>query len=92
MVRVLLKVEERNVNDAARKYPSRVDKFKEQSIVISLSGFDLQRSEEGLIKSGPAMLNISQLTFAIDSLSKIYNEKVNSQFKDIQESSTQCLQ
>jgi lipopolysaccharide export system permease protein len=72
---------ERNVNDPARKYPSRVDKFKEQSIVISLSGFNLQRTEEGLIKSGPAMLNISQLTFAIDSLSKIHNEKVNSQFQ-----------
>jgi lipopolysaccharide export system permease protein len=74
--------EERNVNAAARKYPSRVDKFKEQSIVISLSGFDLQRTAEGLIKSGPAMLNISQLTYAIDSLSKISDEKINAQFKE----------
>ncbi|HEX7493032.1 MAG TPA: LptF/LptG family permease, partial [Bacteroidales bacterium] len=74
--------EERNVNAAARKYPSRVDKFKEQSIVISLSGFDLQRTTEGLIKSGPAMLNISQLTYAIDSLNKISNDKINAQFKE----------
>jgi len=78
--------EERNVNVAARKYPSRVDKFKEQSIVISLSGFDLQRTEEGLIKSGPSMLNISQLTYAIDSLSKIHIEKLNTQFKEFKKS------
>ena len=74
--------EEKNVNVAARKYPSRKDNFKEQSIVISLTGFDLQRSEEGLFKSGPAMLNISQLTFTIDSLNKKYTEKLNTQFKD----------
>ncbi len=76
--------EEKYVNATARKYPSRVDKFKEQSIVISLSGFDLQRTTEGLIKSGPAMLNISQLNFAIDSLNKIHNEKVNAQFRVFQ--------
>jgi lipopolysaccharide export system permease protein len=75
-------VEEKNVNVAARKYPSRKDKFKEQSIVISLTGFDLQRSEDGLFKSGPAMLNISQLSFAIDSLNKKRTEKLNTQFKD----------
>jgi len=75
-------VEEKNVNVAARKYPSRKDKFKEQSIVISLTGFDLQRSEDGLFKSGPAMLNISQLSFAIDSLNKKHTEKLNTQFKD----------
>ena len=74
--------EEKNVNIAARKYHSRKDNFKEQSIVISLTGFDLQRSEDGLFKSGPAMLNISQLTFTIDSLNKKHIEKLNTQFKD----------
>ena len=28
------------------------------------------------------MLNISQLTFTIDSLNKKYNEKLNNEFKD----------
>jgi lipopolysaccharide export system permease protein len=74
--------EEKNVNISARKYPSRKDKFKEQSIIISLTGFELQRSEEGFFKSGPAMLNISQLTFTIDSLNKKHIEKLNTQFKD----------
>jgi lipopolysaccharide export system permease protein len=75
-------LEEKNVNPSLRKYPSREDYFKEQTIVIPLSGFDLQRSEEGIFKSGPAMLNISQLTFTIDSLNKKYSEKLDNQFKD----------
>lgn len=75
-------IEERNVNAASRKYPSRKDYFKEQTIVISLTGFDLERSEEGLFKSSAAMKNISELTFFIDSLNKKYNERSNNQFKE----------
>jgi lipopolysaccharide export system permease protein len=75
-------LEEKNVSPSLRKYPSRQDFFKEQSIVIPLTGFDLQRSEDGLFKTGPAMLNISQLTFTIDSLNRKYTEKLNSEFKN----------
>jgi lipopolysaccharide export system permease protein len=75
-------LEEKNVNPSLRKYPSRKDYFKEQTIVIPLTGFDLQRSEDGLFKSGPAMLNISQLTFTIDSLNRKYTAKLNNEFKD----------
>ncbi len=75
-------MEEKNVSPALRKYPSRIDDFKEQTIVIPLTGFDLQRSEEGLFKSNAAMLNISQLTFTIDSLYKRHNEKISNEFKD----------
>jgi lipopolysaccharide export system permease protein len=75
-------IEEKNLNQALKKYPSRKDLFKEQTIVISLTGFDLERSEDGLFKSAAAMLNISQLTFYIDSLNKQYNIRVNYQFKE----------
>lgn len=75
-------IEEKNVNAASRRYPSRKDNFKEQTIVISLSGFDLERSEDGLFKSYAAMLNISQLTYYIDSLNKKFNEKIAYQFKE----------
>jgi lipopolysaccharide export system permease protein len=75
-------IEERNVNLSARKYPSRKGFFKEQTIVIPLSGFDLERSEEGLFKSNAAMLNISQLTIYIDSLNKRFKNKLNIQFKE----------
>jgi lipopolysaccharide export system permease protein len=50
--------------------------------VIPLTGFDLQTSEEGIFKSGPAMLNISQLTFTIDSLNNKYNQKLKNEFKE----------
>jgi lipopolysaccharide export system permease protein len=73
---------EKNVNPALKKYPARIDVFKEQTIVIPLTGFDLQRSEEGLFKTGPAMLNISQLTFTIDSLNKRQIYKLDNEFKD----------
>jgi lipopolysaccharide export system permease protein len=69
-------LEEKNVNVNLRKYPSRIDYFKEQSIVIPLTGFDLQRSEDGLFKSSAAMLNITQLSFTIDSLYTKYNVKL----------------
>ena len=75
-------IEEKNVSPAARKYPTRKDYFKEQSIVISLTGFDLERSEDGLFKSNSAMLNISQLTFFIDSLNMRHNERITNQFNE----------
>jgi lipopolysaccharide export system permease protein len=78
-------LEEKNVIASQRKYPSRFDYFKEQSIVIPLTGFDLQRSEEGLFKSSAAMLNISQLTFTIDSLNRKYKEKLNKEFRDFKD-------
>ena len=74
-------MEEKTTNINARKYPSRMDYFKEQKIVIPLTGFDLQRSEEGLFKSSAAMLNITQLTFTIDSLYKKYDDKLDNRFK-----------
>ncbi|MBK7628439.1 MAG: LptF/LptG family permease [Bacteroidales bacterium] len=68
-----------------RRYPSRKDQFIEQSIVIPLTGFDLERSEEGLFKSNAAMKNIAELTFCIDSMNKKYTEKVNFQFSEFNE-------
>jgi len=79
-------MEEKNVSPGSRKYPSRKDYFKEQTIVISLSGFDLERSEDGLFKSNSAMLNISQLTFYIDSLNLRFNERLTNQFKEFNSS------
>ncbi len=79
-------IEEKNISQASRKFPSRKDYFKEQTIVISLTGFDLERSEEGLFKSNSAMLNISQLTFFIDSLNMRHNERILNQFNEFNSS------
>jgi lipopolysaccharide export system permease protein len=77
-----VEMEEKNVVPGTRKFPSRKDYFKEQSIIIPLNGFDLERSEDGLFKSSAAMKNISELTYFIDSLNKRYAEKINLQFKE----------
>jgi len=65
-----------------RKFPSRKAYFKEQTVVIPLTGFDLERSQDGLFKSNAAMKNISELTFFIDSLNTKYNERLNYQFRE----------
>jgi lipopolysaccharide export system permease protein len=75
-------IEEKNVSASERKFPSRKDYFKEQSIVISLSGFDLERSEDGLFRTNSAMLNIEQLSFNIDSMSNRFQERQNEVFRE----------
>ncbi|HPT22590.1 MAG TPA: LptF/LptG family permease [Bacteroidales bacterium] len=74
-------INEKNVATSAKKYPSRKDFFKEERVVISLAGFDLDRSDDGLYKSSATMMNISELTSCLDSLNKNYNEKVSTQYK-----------
>lgn len=65
-----------------KKYPFRKDIFKKQTLVVSLSGFDLERTEINLFKSNSSMMNISQLTHDIDSLNRRYNTRVNDYMKE----------
>lgn len=65
-----------------KTYPFRKDIFREQTIVVSLSGFDLERTEIDLFKSNSAMKNIAQLTKDIDSLNRRYTERVNNHYKE----------
>ena len=75
-------IAEKNVSHAEKKYPSRKDTFEEQTIVIPLTGFDLERSRDDLFKSSSSMLNVSQLTYQIDSLNKKYISHINVQLKE----------
>jgi lipopolysaccharide export system permease protein len=77
---------EKDNADFNKKYPFRKDFFKEQTIVVSLSGFDLERTEIDLFKSHSAMKNIAQLTYDIDSLNKRYNTRVNSYYTEFDNS------
>ncbi len=69
----------------ATKYPFRKDIFKEQTLVVSLTGFDLERTEIDLFKSNSSMKNISQLTYDIDSLNKRYTSRVNDYLREFSE-------
>jgi lipopolysaccharide export system permease protein len=75
-------VQEKNAGSPDKKYPFRKDVFKEQTLVVSLSGFDLERTEINLFKSNSAMKNIAQLTHEIDSLNKRYTDRVNTYYKE----------
>jgi lipopolysaccharide export system permease protein len=73
---------EREPGGEEKKYPFRKDVFREQTLVVSLSGFDLERTEIDLFKNNSAMKNISQLTHDIDSLNKRYTKRVNENYKE----------
>jgi len=75
-------LEEKNVVPAERKYPTRKDNFKEQKLVLSLSGFDLERSNNELFKSNSWSKNMAQLSKDIDSLNRGYRVKLNSQYNE----------
>lgn len=81
-----VELEEKRTGQNFRTYPSRKDYFEVQTVIIPLSGFDLERSEDGIFKTRAETQNISQLTFFIDSLNKEYTEKVENQFMDFTES------
>jgi len=60
-----------------RKYPHRQDKFDEQRILIELSGFALERTDENLFKNSYQMMNLSQLEETKDSLHRDINNNTS---------------
>jgi lipopolysaccharide export system permease protein len=75
-------LEEKNVISSERKFPSRKDEFKEQTVVLALTGFDLERSGNEMFKSNSWSKDMQQLSHDIDSLSANYEEKQNMGFKE----------
>lgn len=53
-----------------KTYPHRRDTFKKQEILIELTDFGLQRTDENLFKSSYQMMNLQQLLYIEDSLKK----------------------
>ncbi len=70
------------VEDRRKKiktYPHRVNKFRKQILILKLTGFGLQRTDENLFKNNYQMMNLSQLTKARDSLKRELHNR-NAQF------------
>ena len=65
-----------------KKYPFRSDEFSKQTLVIELSGFDLERSDLSLFKSNQTMQNMSQLQYFVDSLGKRLNRRQNNYIQE----------
>ena len=66
-----------------RSYPHRFDTFDEQQIVIELTGFGLQRTDQSLFKSHYSMLNLTQLTASQDSLGQEIEQKQEQMYKTL---------
>jgi len=75
-------LQEKNAGPQERRYPTRKDTFREQSYVLSLSGFDLERSEIDMFKIQLLDAGSEQLTYFIDSLTTRFNTLQNNQFKE----------
>ncbi len=75
-------MEEENPGVDQKRYPSRKDNFIEQTIVLGLSGFDLERSGDEMFTSNSWMLNMSQLAHFVDSLGEKYSAKQSSWVAD----------
>ena len=75
-------IEEKNVPQEKRRYPFRRDKFSEQTMVIELTGFGLDRSGMDLYRSNYSMLNTSELGFFVDSLSDRYKTRSDAYYNE----------
>ncbi len=60
-------VEKRKRKDQ-KKYPHRQENFKEQRVLIDMSGLGFERTDEKLFRNHYQMLNLNQLQYAVDSL------------------------
>jgi len=57
-----------------KSYPHRRDRFEHQEMIIEMTGFGLNRTDEKLFRNSYAMLNLNQLQHFEDSLSNEIDE------------------
>jgi lipopolysaccharide export system permease protein len=65
------------IHSADNSRPSRRYKFEKATYKIDISGFKLNRSDEGLFKNQHEMLNVFQINHAIDSIQNEGNKIVS---------------
>lgn len=66
-----------------RTYPHRMDIFKERRIIMELTDFGLQRTDQDLFKKHYQMMNLKQLRFSIDSLKKMIEDRNNQLYSSL---------
>jgi len=62
--------------DVKKTYPFRRERFSKEEVIINVKDYNLKRMDENFFKDGYKMLKNNQLTHAIDSLEKIYVDRV----------------
>ena len=70
-----LEVEEEGKRRSNRSHPLRRDVFEEQKLMFQMDANNMDRSDEGLFKKHYQVLNLGQLSSAVDSLSTKYFDR-----------------
>ncbi|HER08370.1 MAG TPA: YjgP/YjgQ family permease [Bacteroides sp.] len=71
--------DQKKENRHIKSYPHRRDRFDKQEMIIEMTGFGLNRTDERLFRNSYAMMNLSQLQHFDDSLTAdmdLYKEKI----------------
>jgi lipopolysaccharide export system permease protein len=66
--------DQKKENRHIKSYPERRDRFDKQEMIIEMTGFGLNRTDERLFRNSYAMMNLSQLQHFDDSLSRDINQ------------------
>lgn len=66
-----------------RTYPHRYDRFEKQEILMSLTGFNFERTDQDLFKNHYAMMNIAQLEVMSDSIENEISNKENNVYNSL---------
>ncbi|MCF8225408.1 MAG: LptF/LptG family permease [Bacteroidales bacterium] len=61
-----------------KTYPHRRDRFAKREVIIEMTGFGLNRSDQNIWKNSFSMMNLKQLTHYEDSLDKNIGQLYNS--------------
>jgi len=64
-------------NRKDKSFPQRKDRFEKETIILKLTGFGLNRTDEDLFKSNYSMLNLNQLATATDSMNILLAKRKN---------------
>lgn len=75
--------EDSRKHHSRKSYPHRYDKFEEERIVIKLTGYGLERTDQSLFKSHYAMMDLKQLTTMEDSLSGEIDQRQEQLYRNL---------
>ncbi len=60
-----------------KEYPHRRDQFEKQTIILKLSGFEFNRTDENLFRHNYQMMSLKQLKVSVDSLSREFSSELS---------------
>ena len=73
--------ESKELTEKQKRHPSRKDYFKEQSYIVPLTGFDLERSSDNLYRSTSWAMRMDELKYFIDSIDIILDKRFDEYFE-----------